>query len=238
MELGDIAYDLGFAAAVGGLLCLDRRGAFQVMVSQPLVALSLLGFMLGDAMLGLWLGAVLQLLWMSSMLFGANTPPNDTLASVSIGTMALLYGKYIGPVDVPLWTLAILLGVPLGPLGKAIDVRLERVNLGLAERALAAAESGRPAQLSWLPMLGLLRVFAIQAVLIAAASGVGLMVLALVHPWLTGSIHRALAVVGAYIVPALGLAVALSLVRRRRGIGLALCAFLAMVLVLEQGGAA
>lgn len=235
MELAALATDLALAAAVGGLVGLDRRSAFQAMISQPLVAVSLLGVLLGQAALGLWLGALLQMLWMSSMLFGANTPPNETLASTAIGAMVLLYARHIGTADPPLWTLAILLGVPLGPLGRKVDVRIEQANLRLAERALTAAEAGRPGELGRLPLIAIGRVFAIQALLVASAAAAGIALLALVHPWLSAPVHRALTVVGMYLIPALGLAVALSLVRRRRGLALALGAFVALCLAIEQG---
>ena len=105
--------DLASIALLGGLLAVDRRGAFQLMLSQPLVAVPALGLLLGDPLTGLHLGALLQLLWMSSFLFGANVPPNETVASVAIGGMVLLYGRHVGPAEVPIWTLAILIGVPL-----------------------------------------------------------------------------------------------------------------------------
>lgn len=235
MELAPIALDLALAAAVGGLAGLDRRSAFQAMVSQPLVVVSLLGVLFGQAALGLWLGALLQLLWMSSMLFGANTPPNETLASTVIGAIVLLYARHIGPADPPLWTLAILLGVPLGPLGRRVDVRIEEANLRLAERALVAAEAGRITELGRMPLFAIGRVFVIQALLVTSATATGIALLALAHPWLSAPVHRALTVVGLYLIPALGLAVALSLVRRRRGLALALGAFVALCVAIEQG---
>ena len=100
MEPATVAIDLALIAACGGVVALDRRGAFQAMISQPLVAVPLLGALLGQLEVGLALGAVLQLLWMSSMLFGANTPPNETLSSMVAGGMVLLYGKHIAAPDV------------------------------------------------------------------------------------------------------------------------------------------
>lgn len=236
MEPGTVGLDLLLIALCGGVVGLDRRGAFQAMISQPLVAVPLLGFALGHLELGLQLGALLQLLWMSSMLFGANTPPNETLSSMAVAGMVLLYGKHIAAPDVALWTIAILLAVPLGPLGRHIDMRLERLNLTLSEQAVAAAAEGRDAVIDRLPWVGLARVFSLHAALIALVSGLGLLLLAAVHPFLGGSLRAAMIVVGTYLVPALGVAVALSLVRRRRGIAIAAVAFVAVVMLIDQGG--
>ncbi len=236
MEPETVALDLALIAACGGLVGLDRRGAFQVMISQPLVAVPLLGMALGDLETGLWLGAILQLLWMSSMLFGANTPPNETLSSMVAGGMVLLYGEHIAKADVGVWTLAILLAVPLGPLGRRIDERLERINLGLSQRALAAAAEGRIEVLDRLPWVGLARVFSIHAALAALGSGVGLLVIAALHPVLDGALLAAVVTVGTYVLPALGLAVTVSLVRRRRSILLGLITFVAVIVMLDHGG--
>lgn len=237
MQPGTVALDLAIIAACGGVLGLDRRGAFQAMISQPLVAVPLLGLALGDLEVGLLLGAVLQLLWMSSMLFGANTPPNETLSSMVAGGMVLLYGEHIAAPDPAVLTIGVLLAVPLGPLGRSIDVRLEKMNLGLSQRALAAAAEGRHELLDGLPWIGLGRSFSVHASLIALGSGLGLLVLAAVQPLLDGALRTSVGVVGTYVVPALGLAVALSLVRRRRGVALSLLTFVAVAILLDHGGA-
>ena len=118
-----IAADVGLVAAFGGVLGMERRGAFQAMLAQPLVAVPALAVVLGDPATGLWLGALLQLLWMSSVLFGANVPPNETMASLSIAGMVLMFGRHVGPVDHAICALAILLGAPLALLGRWLDVR-------------------------------------------------------------------------------------------------------------------
>ena len=43
MSPAEIATDLNIVTAIGGLLSLDRRASFQLMLSQPMVAVSLLG---------------------------------------------------------------------------------------------------------------------------------------------------------------------------------------------------
>ena len=52
-------------ALVAGALALDTTAALQVMVSQPLVAGSIAGLVVGDVPLGAAVGATLQLVWMT-----------------------------------------------------------------------------------------------------------------------------------------------------------------------------
>lgn len=228
------ARDLGLVALFGGLVGLDRRGAFQLMVSQPLVAVPALGLLLGDLETGLWLGSLLQLLWMSSFLFGAQVPPNETVASIAIGGMVLLYGRYEAPPDVEVWALAILMGAPLSLLGRWVEIRMDRANLGLCTKADAAAHDGAPAVIGRLPLIGLLRVFTVNAGMVTPAAGVGLLVLVLAVPAIDGSVEAGLRAAGAYFLPALGLAVALSTVRRRRALALAAASFVLVVLALTR----
>ena len=227
--------DLGLVTATGALLALDRRGAFQLMLSQPLVAVPLLGLLLGDVVTAVWLGSLLQLLWMSSVLFGANVPPNETLASVAIGGMVLLYGRHFGEADIAAWTLAILLGAPLARLGRSLDIRIDQANRALAERADTAARAGQPSRLAILPPLGLLRTFLANAIVLMLATSLGLAALVAMQRWRGPSFEYALQLVGLYCLPALGLAVALSVVRRRRSLVLALVSFALMLTALPGG---
>ncbi len=235
MEPAALAADLAVVSAVGGLLALERRGAFQLMLSQPIVAVPLLGFILGDVATGVWLGSLLQLLWMSAVLFGANVPPNETLASVSIAGMVLLYGRYFGAPDPPVWTVAILLGAPLSLVGRSLEIRLDRSNRALAERADEAAKAGLPAALSALPPLGLLRSLLANAAVVLMAVTAGVIVLALLQPLAGRQVSYALSVVGFYVVPAVGLAVALSTVRRRRALAVAALSYVALVATFHPG---
>lgn len=235
MEPAAAAADLAVVSAVGGLLALERRGAFQLMLSQPIVAVPLLGFLMGDVMTGVWLGSLLQLLWMSSVLFGANVPPNETLASVSIAGVVLLYGRYFGTPDPVVWTVAILVGAPLSLFGRSLEIRLDRSNRKLAERADEAAKAGLPGVLSALPPLGLLRALLVNSAVVSIAVAAGVAVLALVRPLAGTGLTYALQVVGFYVVPAVGIAVALTTVPRRRGLVIAAASYVALVAVLHPG---
>ncbi len=235
---GVVVIDLGVVAAIGGLLALDRRGAFQVMVSQPLVAAPLVGLALGDLTTGLWLGSLLQLLWMSSVLFGATVPPNETLSSVAITGMVMVYGRHFGTSEPQMWAVALLVGTPLALGGRWLEVRLDRMNTQLAERADEAARAGSPGALAVIPPLGLLRALLANAVVVLVSTSVGVGVLLLVQGGAGAPLEYALSLVAVYCVPAVGLGAALALVRRRRGVALAALAYVVMLIVVQPGGGA
>jgi mannose/fructose/N-acetylgalactosamine-specific phosphotransferase system component IIC len=234
VDLGAFMADVGIVTVTGSALGLDRRGAFQFMVSQPIVVVPALGLILGHLSVALWLGAVLQLLWMSSLLVGASVPPNETVASVAIGGMVLTYGRHVADPDSAVLALAILIGAPLGHLARLVDVGLDRTNLQLADRADEAARAERPALLNRLPLIGLARIFAATAVLVAPAVLVGFTLLWWIRPLLHGAVLRGFQVMAVYFIPALGLAVALSTVRRRRALLLAAISFAAVWIATWQ----
>lgn len=66
----------------GGLAALDNTEAFQTMISQPLVAGSLVGFLWGDVPTGLKTGILFQLMYLWVMPIGTATFPDPAVGSV------------------------------------------------------------------------------------------------------------------------------------------------------------
>lgn len=231
--------ELGLLTVCGGLICLDRRGAFQLMISQPLVVVPAMGLIMGDLALGLWLGSMLQLLWLSSLMVGTNVPPNETVAAVVVGGMALLYERHVSPggaeVDVVLGTLAILLGAPTAQVSRLLDIRIDRANHALLARADEAARAGAPGAITRLLWRGLLRIFLSGVVVIGPALALGVGLLMVIEPALSVPLRRAIEVVGLYVIPALGFAVALSTLRRRKALLVAAASFLVAMAVINHG---
>jgi len=228
--------ELVLISLFGGLFALDRRCAFQVMASQPIVAVPALGFLMGMPEIGLQLGALLQLIWMSSVMFGANVPPNETISSIAIGGMVFLFGKYIGEITTPVWTVAILAGAPLGFLGRTVEVWFDGDNLRLVAHADQAAEAGKPQTLSKIMIWGLLRIFVANTVIVALGIAVGLgILLALDGGELATRLRFGLEGIGVYIIPALGLAVAFSVVRQRGALLVAAFSFVAAIAFMGPG---
>ncbi len=74
---------------MGFVVGLDTTAAFQIMVSQPLVACTLLGWMMGDPVTGALVGIVTQLLWMGKLPVGAAAFPNGNLGSLVAAALVL-----------------------------------------------------------------------------------------------------------------------------------------------------
>jgi len=220
-----LAVDLGAITLLGALLALDRRAAFQLMLSQPLVVIPLVGLLLGCLPESIWLAAIVQLLWMASLTVGASVPPNETLASVVIGGIALLHARYFDGLDRATEALAVLVGAPVSLVGRWLDVRLDKENAHLAARADRAVAERDYTTLSRLPLVGLMRTFVADGALVALSLIVGLALLVNLRPTPGGPVYEALGTVGTYILPALGIAVALTTLRRRRALALAGASF-------------
>ncbi len=145
-------------ALIGGIVDLDSTATWQLMVSQPIVAAPLTGLFLGlstgqaaaGLKLGLILGAILQLVWIEQLPLGMNVPPDAALASVLSVALGFLAGHhYESYVEREVCsTVALLLSVALGLLGRSLDMLVRRLNTSInlwVERALEAGKVWAPA---------------------------------------------------------------------------------------------
>ena len=229
------AWHVGLLSICGGIVSLDRRNAFQVMISQPVVIVTILGYFFGQLEQAVWLGSLLQLLWMSAVLFGANVPDNETAASIIIAGTCFLVGPLSALPQAALFSLVILLGVPFSHLGRRLDIHIDHRNLDLVTRADAMAREQRVERLHYLGIVGLLRSFLAQTTMV----GIGLLICIVavenIAPYLHDSIVEGLAISGMYVIPSLGMAVSIVMLRKRRALALAALIFGLCVVFLVQG---
>ena len=66
-----------------GIICLDKKQAFQILISQPLFTGLIIGFYFDNIGPVLLFAAVLQLLWVGFLPIGASVVPEGELASVA-----------------------------------------------------------------------------------------------------------------------------------------------------------
>ncbi len=127
---------LGIAIA-GGLIGLDRTAVGQFMISQPIVAGPLAGWLLGDATTGLLVGAALELIWILDMPVGAFVPADSTAAAIGATAIAILGNP--GGVYAPGVGFSILLTVILSPITMMADQVARQFNARLVHAAQSAS---------------------------------------------------------------------------------------------------
>jgi PTS system mannose-specific IIC component len=219
------------ASLAGGLLCLDRVFP-QAMVSRPIVAGPVTGWLLGDAHVGLLCGALIELLWIDRFSIGKYVPPNDTMVAVVVAAAAVLAGEALGQASRELTVFALLALLPLGYAGQRLDAWTLRSNDGLAKKAVAMAETADIRGVERQHLLGLLKTFALSTVFLFVAIAIGYGILITVFPLLPSFVHRGLAR-SYFFIPLLGVAVALTTIKRKDAVGLFCAGFAAMLVIWE-----
>jgi PTS system mannose-specific IIC component len=105
-------------AALAVLLGLDRTAFLQSMVSRPLVAAPLTGWLLGIPLAGLEVGMLLELLWLGQLPVGTVIPPDDTQVAIGATLLALTLERTLGLHGMPAVILCVLVAIPLGQFGR------------------------------------------------------------------------------------------------------------------------
>ncbi len=158
---------------VSGLLALDTTAILQSLVSQPLVACTILGWLTNNPELGLKIGFLLQLLWLGDLPVGAAKIPEGNVGSMVGALIAfhLLEFQYTHP------HLLIFLVVLYALLFSYVGTKLIRIlrnwNIRLFDKALAAAATGEASALAKINIMALLIHFALMSVVIYLAVLIG-----------------------------------------------------------------
>ncbi|MDH4163364.1 MAG: PTS sugar transporter subunit IIC [Nitrospirota bacterium] len=129
---------------LGGLIGLDRTALGQFMISQPIVAASLTGWFLGDAVTGLIIGGILELIWVLDMPIGTFVPADSTVFAVSATGIAVLGAGE--PGNVPVMGFSLLLTVIMAPATMYADQLMRQRNAKIPELVLGS--TGLPTEAS------------------------------------------------------------------------------------------
>jgi len=133
------------AAVIGGVSAIERKGAFQLMLSRPIVLAPVLGFAMGDVQGGLMVGIPLELLFLGGVNLGGSLPDNESLLAGALTAMVVPAGLAVHTgVDAPLAALALALLLPLAFFGRRLERVSEQRNNQLLEEALERAGRGDP----------------------------------------------------------------------------------------------
>jgi len=200
-----IIFQVVLISLIGGIIGLDRTAAGQFMISQPIVAGPLTGWVLGDAHAGFVIGAVLELIWVLDMPIGTFVPADATIAAVSATALASLGGRAPAPLSV--LGFCVLLSIGTAPLTMFADSLIRKRNARLAVFAVAGPGEDAITKLSRAHLSGLVMFFFKSFLLYLIILPTGLVALRL-FGFLPEKIHSAMALF-VKVLPVLGAALML-----------------------------
>jgi len=176
-------------ALIGGLVGLDRTAVGQFMISQPIVAAPLIGWILGDVTAGLVIGASLELIWVLDMPIGSFVPANSTISSISATAIAILASNHHASLSVIGFSLLLTTGMV--PLTMIADTMVRQWNSRLSDIVLASHGVKMRAALAKAHFLGLAAFYLKSCILYLIFLPVGIIAVA-IFTNLPENFHRAM----------------------------------------------
>lgn len=216
---------------MGTAIRLDRV-LLQVMISRPIVAAPVIGFLLGDPYTGLVVGTFLELFWADRLPIGAYIPPNEAIVAVIMTAVAVFAGKQWVSHHQELIALSALLIVPMGIVGQKADTLIVKSNDRLAQRALQDAQNGGSSWISRGHILSIFKVMLIYFLIIFSGTLFGLLVFFWLVPHIHAPVWQALRILY-YILPLIGTAVALHVIHARGGVPVFCAVFLGILIIAQ-----
>lgn len=226
-----IVGDYLLAGLVSMLTGLDRVALVQAMISRPLVAGPLTGWLLGSPLVGLEVGMLLELLWLGRLPVGAAIPPDDTQVAVGATVMALTVGPPLGLHGMPFVLLAVLVAIPLGKLGQFFERLARNANDRLSVLGGRALMSGSTSGLERKHLLGLVSFALASLATLFVIVLVGSLILYAGAPLLIGAVREA-GLSLQYSLILVGAASLLGTINVNRSISLFCAAFTGTLMVL------
>lgn len=150
-------------SVVIGFLALDTTIAFQVLLSQPIFACPIIGFLLGNPQLGFEIGLIMQLLWLHIIPAGAATFPEGNVASMVVCAIAIYFNDWVYPNIV--FTFAVGIGFVVSYAGSGLTVLDRKLNGFLLDLEQKAAENVKLARMVYLEFAGILIYFILMSLL-------------------------------------------------------------------------
>jgi PTS system mannose-specific IIC component len=223
--------DVLTAAGVAVLAGLDRTAAFQVMISRPIVAAPLTGWLLGAPLVGLQVGVLVELLWLGRLPIGAAIPPDDTQVAVASTFLAISLGPLLHLSGLPFTVLCTLIAMPLGTIGQVFDRLARHWNGKLLKMTAVSLERGEVEGVERYHLWGLGHFALASLAAFSVIAGIGALILYFLAPLVMGPVASSTPVL--YILfPLVGVSALLGMVHLRRSIPLFGVSFAAVLLLL------
>ena len=151
---------------IGGLLVLDTTAALQILISQPLIACTILGWFGGNVQLGLHFGLLIQLLWLSQLPVGAAKIPAGNLGSIAGVILALQLSPIFPEYEKMIILAAVICALLFSYLGAILQAKINNWNTFFFNSVLKFLEQGRAGALGVINVLALVFRFMLVAILL------------------------------------------------------------------------
>ena len=146
--------ELLIISVAGGIVAIDTTASWQVMISQPIVACSLIGLSFGEPELGLLIGILLELPWLIEIPTGGSHISEGNIGSlVTAGLTIHLVHHQIDSVNIAL-ICSILWGLWISWLGGKLVHSMRKTNVMFSYRADKAANTANLKKITLLNMGG------------------------------------------------------------------------------------
>lgn len=160
------AMELLVVALLGGALSLDAVSVAQTMISRPIVAATLIGFLCGSPESGLVIGAILELLACETMPFGASRYLEWSCGAV----VASLFAAKQPGLSAPVLLTATVFALAAAWLAGFSMVVLRRINGWMIASRRGVIETGDASVLSLLQASGMALDFVRGSVVVSVAA--------------------------------------------------------------------
>lgn len=202
---------------VGGLLVLDSTAALQILISQPLISCTILGWMSNDTAFGLHFGLLMQLLWVSQLPVGAARIPAGNLGSITGVIIALQLKSLYPEYQNFLILTGLFSALILSYIGAHFNAVLNQCNVSIFNRAFNQIEKGKTGTLGRMTAAALVLKLALISLLIYGYVQAGIFLMQFIGSGLLDVIDKyaryiEMAVIGA------GIGLTLNLYKSRKSI--------------------
>ncbi|PKL90674.1 MAG: hypothetical protein CVV21_11605 [Candidatus Goldiibacteriota bacterium HGW-Goldbacteria-1] len=214
-------YVVLLAALAAAILEIDNYFVGMTLVSQPIFAGALIGFIFnGDIYTGVLMGAIVQLLWINAPPVGAYVPPSASAIAMSATVLASSMGQQIqADTKAPVLMFALISAAGIGYFVGLMDVWNRKFNTKIMHLFEDKIKAGRQSFVSMIQAAAitakLLRDFLVYAVVFT----VGVYLANAIYITLPDQIIDAFGY-AFWAMPALGIAVVFDMFRTKTGEGL------------------
>lgn len=150
-------------SVVIGILALDTTVAFQILLSQPIFACPIVGWVLGNPQAGFEVGLIMQLLWLNVLPVGSVIFPEGNVASMVICAITVLFEDMPYPNIV--FTFAVLTGVAVSYAGAWLTVLDRKINGLFFSAAIKSARQINMRRINFIEILSIFIYFVLMTVL-------------------------------------------------------------------------